>query len=148
MGLRTCGVLVALSLLTASCGGGQAAAQASFSAASMKGSYGGIFSGNINTGTQLLRILGTGVFVADGAGNLSGHETYTVVTTPCEATIAGTYTVAADGSGTDSVKFTTSTPGCTSGTYTQGFVIAQSGQLVYLSNTNGDQINEQWHLQN
>ncbi len=148
MKVKTLGVLAALSLLCVSCGGSGNAGAAGFSLASMKGSFAGIFSGKINTGTQLLAFLGTGIFVADGAGNLTGHETYTVVTTPCDATIKGTYTVMPDGSGTASVTFTTSTPGCTSGSYTQSLAIAQAGQLVLLSNTNGDQINEQWHLQN
>ena len=148
MKVKTLGVLAALSLVCVSCGGSGNAGAAGFSLASMKGSFAGIFSGKINTGTQLLAFLGTGIFVADGAGNLTGHETYTVVTTPCNATIKGTYTVMPDGSGTASVTFTTSTPGCTSGSYTQSLAIAQAGQLVLLSNTNGDQINEQWHLQN
>jgi hypothetical protein len=142
------GALVALSLIAVSCGGDRkAVAHSGFSIANLKGSYAGIFSGNINTGTQFLPVLGTGVFVSDGAGNLTGHETYTVVSTPCEATIEGTYTVGPDGTGTDSIKFMTSSPGCTGGNYTQGLAIAQSGQLVLLSNTNGDQINEEWHLQ-
>ncbi|MGO9451726.1 MAG: hypothetical protein ACLQDV_11905 [Candidatus Binataceae bacterium] len=149
MRLTAFGLLAVLSLISVSCGGGgKAGAESGFSLVSVKGSYAGIFSGNINTGTELLPILGTGVFISDGAGNLTGHETYTVVTTPCEATIQGTYTVGPDGTGTDSVKFMTSTPGCTGGSYTQSLAIAQSGQLVLLSNTNGDQINEQWHLQN
>jgi len=149
MRLRIFGVLAALSLLSISCGGSSGkAGAAGFSLASLKGSYAGIFSGKINTGTQLLTFLGTGIFIADGAGNLTGHETYTVVSTPCDATIKGTYTVEADGSGTNAVTFTTSSPGCTSGTYTQSLAIAQSNELVLLSNTNGDQINEQWHLQN
>jgi hypothetical protein len=67
--------------------------------------------------------------------------------TPCEAKLSGTYTINPDGSGANSIAFTTSTPGCTSGTYTQSMAIAQRGELVLLSNTNGDQINEEWHLQ-
>lgn len=124
-----------------------AEADRGFSLASLKGSYAGIFSGKINTEGGLLRILGTGIFVADGHGNLTGHESYTVVTTHCEASISGTYVVNSDGSGTDAVTFTPSTPGCTGGTYTQGLAIAGRGELVLLSNTNGDQINEEWHLQ-
>jgi hypothetical protein len=149
MRLKIFGVLAALSLLSISCGGSSGKARAAgFSVASLKGSYAGIFSGNIYTGTEHLPFLGTGIFIADGAGNLTGHETYTVVTTPCDATIKGTYTVEADGSGTNAVTFTTTSPGCTSGTYTQSLAISQSNELVLLSNTNGDQINEQWHLQN
>jgi hypothetical protein len=141
-------MLAALSLLSIACGGSSGiAGAAGFSQASMKGSFAGTFSGNIYTGSQHLPILGTGIYIADGAGNLTGHETYTVASTPCEATIKGTYTIEADGSGTDTVTFTTSSPGCTSGTYKQSLAIARSGQLVLLSNTTGGQIKEEWHLQ-
>lgn len=145
---RTFGVLAVLAMLLVSgthcC---DAQAHRGFSLASLKGSYAGIFSGKINTDGGLLRILGTGIFIADGHGNLTGHESYTVVTTPCEASISGTYVINPDGSGTDSATFTTSTPGCTGGSYTQSLAIADRGDLVLLSNTNGDQINEEWHLQ-
>jgi hypothetical protein len=143
-----CGVLVGLGMLSLTCGiGGNAAAARGYSLNRLRGSYAGIFAGKINTGTSLLPILGTGIFVADGHGHLSGHETYTVDTTPCEATISGTYAIIPDGSGTDSITFTTSTPDCISGSYTQSLAIGQRGKLVLLSNTNGDQINEEWHLQ-
>jgi hypothetical protein len=148
MRLMTYATLIALSLLCISCGGnGNAAAQSTFSLASLSGSYAGSFSGSINTGTQLLPILGTGIFVADGAGNLTGHETYTLVSTPCEAAIKGTYKVNPDGSGIDTITVTPSTPGCTGGSYTQSLAIGRSNQLVLLSNTNGDRINEEWYLQ-
>ena len=148
MRLATFGFLATLGMLSISgAGSGNAAAHGGFSLASLRGGYAGIFSGTANTGSGLLPISGTGVFVADGHGNLTGHETYTVVTTPCAATISGTYTINPDGSGTASIAFTTSTPGCTSGRYTQSMAIAQRGELVLLSNTNGDQINEEWHLQ-
>jgi hypothetical protein len=141
------GVVAAVMLIGAGICGGDAAAGDGFSLKSFRGSYASIFSGKINTGSGLISILGTGIFVADGKGSLSGHETYTVDTTPCEATIAGTYTVDSDGSGTDAVTFTTSSPGCTSGSYTQSFAIGERGEVVLLSNTNGDQINEEFHLQ-
>ena len=146
--IENLGMLIALSLLTVSCGGkGTAAAEGGFTLASIRGSYAGIFEGKINTSGGLLEFLGTGIFVADGKGNFTGTETYTVVTTPCQATVSGTYTVNPDGSGTNSATFTTTSPGCSSGTYTQSLAIGQSGRLVLLSNTNGDQINEEWHLQ-
>ncbi len=145
MTLKVLAVMATLSISGAT--SGNAVVHGGFSLASLRGSYAGVFSGNINTPNGLLRILGTGIFVADGHGNLTGHETYTVVTTPCEASISGTYTIKPDGSGTDSAAFTTSSPDCMSGTYTQALAIAQGGELVLLSNTNGDQINEEWHLQ-
>jgi hypothetical protein len=141
------GVLAAASLLLVLACSGKASAQKGFSLSSLKGSYAGTFSGKANTGTQLLPLLGTGVFVSDGAGNLSGHQTYTVSTTVCEAAIKGTYKVNPDGTGTASVHFTSTTPGCKDGSYTQSLVIGNAGALVLLSNTNGDQINEEWHLQ-
>lgn len=140
--------LIALSLLALSCDSkGTAAAQGGFSLASIHGSYAGIFEGKINTSGGLLEFLGTGIFVADGKGNFTGTETYTVVSTPCVATVSGTYTVNPDGSGTNTASFTTTSPGCSSGIYTQTLAIGQSGHLVLLSNTNGDQVNEEWHLQ-
>jgi hypothetical protein len=141
-------MLIALSLLPLACGGsGTAAAQGGFSLASVRGSYAGIFEGKINVNGALLEFLGTGIFTADGKGNFTGTETYTVVTTPCQATVSGTYTVSPDGSGTNSATFTTTSPGCSSGSYTQSLAIGQVGKLVLLSNTNGDQVNEEWHLQ-
>lgn len=121
--------------------------QTAFSLASLKGSYAGLFSGLISTPAGLVAILGTGVFVADGAGKFSGHESYTVDGKACTATVSGTYTVNPDGTGTSQTSFTTSTPGCVSGTYTQSLVIAQKGRLVLLSNSNADRITEEWHLQ-
>jgi len=149
MKLKTLGVLMAgvsLLFVAASCSG-NASAQKAFSLSSLKGSYASSFSGQANTGTRLVPLTGNGVFFSDGLGNLSGHETYTVNTAVCDATIKGTYTVNPDGSGTDAITFTTSTAGCVGGSYTQSLVIANSGDLIVLSNTNGDQINEEWHLQ-
>jgi hypothetical protein len=138
--------LAALLFLPSGCSG-KADAQKGFGLSNLKGTYAGIFSGKVNTGSGLIPLLGTGIFIADGAGNLSGHETYTFNTTACEATIKGTYTINPDGAGTDSVTFTPTTPGCIGGSYTQSLAIGSAGDLVLLSNTNGDQINEEWHLQ-
>jgi hypothetical protein len=145
MRLKILGVLAAVALLfVPAAGSGTAAAKRGFRLSSIKGSYAGIFSGKASSGVE---VLGTGVFVSDGEGGLSGHETFTVDTTVCEATIKGTYTVSPDGTGTDSIDFTATTAGCTSGSYTQSLAIGGSGELILLSNTNGDQINEEWHLQ-
>src|SRR5271155_2745433 len=66
MKLKVIGVLLTLSLLSISCGGSSGKARAAgFSVASLKGSYAGIFSGNIYTGTAHLPFLGTGIFIAD-----------------------------------------------------------------------------------
>src|SRR5260370_29240577 len=60
------GALAIASLLLVSACSGKASAQKGFSLSSLKGSYAGIFLGQANTGTQLLPLLGTGVFVSDG----------------------------------------------------------------------------------
>jgi hypothetical protein len=141
------GSMVIVAVLSICFGARSAGAAHGSSLKRLKGSYAGIFSGKANTGTELLPLLGTGIFVADGNGHLSGHETYTFDTTPCEAEISGTYTINPDGSGTDSITFAPTTSGCTGGSYTQSLAIAEGGKLVLLSNTNGDQINEEWRLQ-
>jgi|SRR5579875_883892 len=135
-----------LSALCAACGGSSASAQ-SMTAANLKGAYAGEFSGEIKTASGYTPFDGTGVFIADGNGHLSGHETYTSDGRVCDATIAGTYQIAADGTGTVSLAYTGITAGCGSGTYTQSLVLGGSGQVAYLANTDGNQISEQWHLQ-
>jgi hypothetical protein len=142
------GFVAGLALVALSGAGGAAAAgQSGFSKASLNGSYAGIFSGTIPHKSGTETILGTGVFIADGKGHLSGKETYTLGTQTCEATLSGTYTVGSDGRGTDNVTFTATTAGCAGGTYTQSLVIAGGGSLVLLANTNGQQIQEQWYIQ-
>jgi hypothetical protein len=126
---------------------GDAPPQQSFSVASLQGAYASRFSGEVETGKVWVPFLGTGVFIADGSGHLSGHETYMVGTQVCTATIAGTYTVESDGTGSDAVAYKTE-PGCEGGSYTQAFTIARHGELVLLVNTNvGDRIEEEWHSQ-
>ncbi len=129
--------------------GGANAADDGFSLHSLKGSYASSFSGKINVGGTLLPILGTGLFIADGDGHLTGHETYTVDTTVCDASISGTYTINPDGTGADSATFTppASETNCSGGSYTQSLVIGDQRKTVLLSNTNGDQLNEEWHRQ-
>ena len=125
--------------------GGSAPAQPMFSDASINGAYASLFSGSTG-GNNPEALSGVGIFVADGAGDLRGHETYTINGTICNAKISGVYVVGANGSGSDSVKFITKDPGCSSGTYTQSLVVAGGGQLVLLNNTKGGQITEEWHL--
>jgi hypothetical protein len=142
------GLVAGLALVALSGPGGDAGTgQTGYSKASLNGSYAGIFSGTIPHKTRSETILGTGVFIADGKGHLTGAETYTIGTTTCEATLSGTYTVGPDGRGSDSITFTPTTAGCTGGTYTQSLVIAGGGSLVLLANTNGQQIQEQWYIQ-
>lgn len=138
------GLTLAVAVVIAVFGTAAVGASRGASRRQLKGSYAGIFSGEISTGSGLLPIDGSGIFISDGKGNLSGHETITINSITCDANISGTYTVDADGSGTDSVAFTSSSPDC-SGSYTQSFAIAEGGKLVLLANTNGDQITEKWY---
>ena len=140
--------LVALAATSAIAPGtGDAAPQQSFSAAALQGAYASRFSGEVDTGKAWVPILGTGVFIADGSGHLTGHETYVVGTEVCTATITGTYTVGADGTGSDAITYKAQ-PGCEGGSYTQSLTIARHGELVLLVNTNaGNRIEEEWHSQ-
>ena len=145
--LTLAAALVALAAAPAlAAGNGDASPQQKFSAASLHGAYAGIFRGEVFTGKAWEPFLGTGVFIADGGGHLSGHETYKVGTQVCTATISGTYTVESDGAGSDAVTFTAE-PGCQGGKYTQSLAIADHGELVLLVNTNADRIEEEWHSQ-
>jgi len=126
---------------------GDTAAQQDFSVATLHGFYAGRFSGEVDIGKAWVPILGIGVFVADGSGHLSGHETYMVGTEVCTATITGTYAVASDGTGSDAITYKAE-PGCEGGSYTQSLAIGHHGELVLLINTNaGNRIEEEWHSQ-
>ncbi|HEX5455716.1 MAG TPA: hypothetical protein VFX06_18145 [Stellaceae bacterium] len=119
-----------------------------FSLASLRGNYAMEFSGQFMRSGGWFPVMGTGVIVSDGRGNLGGAETYSTETKTCDATLTGTYTVEPDGSGTVSLTFSGTTPGCAGGSFTQSLAIAGDGELVLLSNTNpGDLIKEKWYLQ-
>ena len=119
-----------------------------FSLASLRGNYAMEFSGQFMSGGRWAPIMGTGIVASDGRGNLGGAETYSTDTQSCDATLSGTYTVAPDGRGTVSLTFSSTTPGCVGGSYTQSLAIAGNGDLVLLSNTNpGNLIEEKWYLQ-
>lgn len=126
---------------------GDTSSRQGFSVASLHGAYAGRFSGEIDIGKSWVPILGTGVFIADGSGHLSGRETYVLGAQACTATITGTYEVAPDGTGSDTVTYQAE-PGCAGGSYTQGLAIARHGALVLLVNTNaGNRIEEEWYAQ-
>ncbi len=112
--------------------------------ATLHGGYASRFGGEIYIGKAWVPIFGTGVFIADGNGHLSGRETYTIGTQVCTATITGTYAVASDGTGSDAITFQ-GEPGCQGGSYTQSLAIGHHGERVLLVNTNaGNRIEEEW----
>ncbi len=86
------------------------AANAAFTVANLKGSYGFRFSGTdyVTSGKQ---IVATGVFFADGAGNITGKGsiTYNDGGSICTGTtVNSTYTIVADGEGILSLKYSLS----------------------------------------
>jgi hypothetical protein len=112
----------------------------------IKGSYASLFSGTTIGGSSPLPFTGTGIFVSDGRGNLSGHETINFNGMVCSYKISGRYTLATDSSGTNAINFIGGGPGCDGGSYSQSLSVADGGNLVLLSNTSaGDIATEEWH---
>jgi hypothetical protein len=111
----------------------------------INGSYASLFSGT-TTGASPAPFAGTGIFIADGHGKLSGHETINLNGVVCSFKLGGTYTLAADGCGSNAINFFDGGTGCAAGSYTQRLAVADGGNLIVLSNTNpGDVASEQWH---
>jgi len=114
----------------------------------LSGSYSSIFSGYLVSGS-LQPFAGTGLFISDGRGNLTGHESINFNGNPCDHQISGTYTIAADGTGTDAIAFNNGGPGCASGSYTQSLAVVDGGNLILLSNSNSpDVATEHWYRMN
>ena len=85
-----------------------------FSDRSLRGSYAVGISGTV---VSVGPMAGTGLLTGDGRGNLVGTQTISYGTGPCVLTLAGTYSVNPDGTGTGSVTVTSAVGGplCTSG---------------------------------
>ena len=108
-----------------------------FALASIKGSYGFSFSVAVPGPTSVDFIGGTGVYMADGAGHLSGSESYNSTLgsghSCINVQISGTYAVNSDGTGTDTITLSSSDPSC-SGSFSQAIVIAENGKVVKATN--------------
>jgi hypothetical protein len=117
--------------------GSSASAQTGFSLASIKGSYGFSFSVAVPGTNTVDFIGGTGVYHSDGAGHLSGTESYNSTNNgghSCtNVAISGTYAVNPDGTGTDTLNLSSSDPECT-GSFDQSLVIADGGKIVKATN--------------
>jgi hypothetical protein len=112
----------------------------------LSGSYSGIFSGYLVTSTGNQPLAGTGLFISDGKGNLTGHEVFNLNGHACEYQLKGTYAVSADGTGTDDIDFINGGPGCPDGSFTQSLAVVDGGDLILLSNTNfPDVATERWY---
>jgi len=139
--------LVLAAALVATACGSRSSAQPAFSTASIKGSYALSFAVALGGAASVAFAGGTGVVVADGSGNLSGSESFSITNgTVCSGlTLSGTYTVNPDGTGVANISYTSSNPKCT-GSLTQNLAIAQGGQLVKTANvnTNVAQISGDW----
>lgn len=139
-------VVIGLALCASGCGGSNATAQTGFSNSSLKGNYGLSFSASVlPTG----HIAGTGVFMADGKGNITGVETVNVDGSVCSATLTGTYTINSDGTGTDTLEFTPTTEGCAAATFQQSLVLVDSGNVVKVSTDSSTEVTifEEWRKQ-
>lgn len=146
-------LLVALALGFAVGVGGNgslAHAQRLFSDSSIRGRYGISYSvalPNPSGPTQFLS--GTGVYEADGAGNLIGEETTNTNGQVCSGNLAGTYTVNRNGVGTASVTFTPTTAGCSEVNFQQSLVIIDAGRIVRVADTMPTEVTifEEWQKQ-
>ncbi len=125
-------------------------AQRVFSTASIRGSYATSYCvalPNPSGPTQFLS--GTGIFQADGAGHLTGHEITNTNGQVCSGTMTGTYAVNPDGTGALSVTFTATTPGCTDVSFQQSLVILDSGRIVRVADMMPTEVTifEEWQKQ-
>jgi hypothetical protein len=112
----------------------------------LNGSYSGIFSGWLVTNTFPQPFAGTGLFISDGKGHISGHENFNLNGRACDYILKGTYSVARDGTGIDAIQFLNGAPGCLNGSFTQTLAVVAGGDLIVLSNTNfPDVATEHWY---
>lgn len=143
-------ILAAFSLLpfTAGCGGATSGslgdpspvfAQSAYTTSSLSGTY----SVNEFGITDTLQHDGTGTLTFDGNGNYTGTVTdYYVSSTACKYTIAGTYTISNDASGTANSTSTPADPesGCTGSVGTFSLQLAQQGQSMVFAETDGQRL--------
>ena len=118
--------------------GDSAEARSGFNLRTLKGNYAFSFSAAIPGAASVDFVGGTGVFHVDGAGHLSGTESYNFTTNggghSClNVVISGTYTVNPDGTGTDALTLSSSHPEC-SESFEQALAIAQGGKVVKAAN--------------
>jgi hypothetical protein len=117
-----------------------------FSNRSIRGTYAGQFSGVVIESGTPLNVVGSGIFIADGNGNISGHESYVFNGSPCAVKVSGTYQVNSDGSGSTSITLTG--PASCEDTFTENLAIADGGHTVLFSNTGtGQEVTSTWRLQ-
>jgi|GEM_PF-4189748 len=114
-------------------------AQSDYSTGSLSGTY----SLNEFGVTGAVQHDGTGTLTFDGNGKYTGTVTdYYVGSPACQFTIAGTYTISNDASGTSNSTSTPTDPGagCTGATGTFNLRLAQQGQTVVFAETDGQRL--------
>jgi len=143
-------LLLALALSGCGSGGAKALAQPIFDNASISGSYGISYSVALPNASGPTGFLsGTGIYQADGAGHLTGAETTNANGVVCSGNLNGTYTVNPNGTGTVSVTFTPTTPGCSPVSFQQSLVIVDLGRTVRVADTIATEVTifEEWRKQ-
>jgi hypothetical protein len=118
-----------------------------FSNRNIRGTYAGQFSGVVIEGGTPLNVVGSGIFVADGTGNISGHESYVFNGSPCTVKVSGTYQVNYDGGGSTTITLSAGPATCDD-TFTENLAIADGGHTILFSNTGaGQEVTGTWRLQ-
>lgn len=94
-------------------------------------------------------IAGTGVITSDCAGNLlDGTETITTDTTVCQGSLAGTYSMNSNGTGTVSLSLVPPNPtlSCPIVVFTEAIAVGDGGHIVKAINTSTAEVTvqEEW----
>lgn len=130
-------LLVTLGLLVVTGCTGDAKAEQSFTVASIQGSYAVFFVVARPGPTTVDFMSGTGVFHADGDGNLTGTESYNATAdgsySCIDVVVTGTYSVNPDGRGTTDLTLSSPDPRCAT-SFSQAIVVARGGDVVKVAN--------------
>ena len=147
--MKIAGALVGAILsatLLAGCGGGSEA-QAQSGDNRLCGRYGLSFSGVLPP-NPVQHIAGSGQITSDCQGNLTGVETTDVEGVVCQNTLAGTYVLGADGTGTTAITLTADQPSasCPNTSFTEAIVVTAEGSIVKAINSGPNVITtqEEW----
>ena len=150
---RGCGVFLVIAMVlgvSILAGLGTSSAGTEFTSYSLRGTYRVTFSGFSVTSGRLES--GIGIFVADGLGHITGTEVFNrgtgTATAVCNVTVAGTYSINPNGTGTLQATFTSPTPGC-SGEFKSALMLYDGSDLVRSISTDPSfvTVNEEWRRQ-
>lgn len=138
--------LSSASLFSIGCGGNAlnslgnppvVSAQQSYSTASLSGAYS--FNESGSKGTEFHD--GSGTLQFDGKGNVTGTlMEYYVGSSPCQFSLAGTYSVSSSASGTGNLTTTSTDSGCIGTSGTVDIQVAQQGQSLVYAESDGQRL--------